>query len=379
MGHSQGIALHFSLNKWGEASETSRTLTIWTTTLGDCYMKSATNVILFLYRSVALVALYGVLAGVLIYVGTLGFYTVNSTWIAPAAVAPTDTNSLGFSDKLVASQNAVDILRLDIKRQDLSLAEYQSQRAALMSLKPALLKAITLKHQQDRGIGRSLAKLVDVKFSDNERTSRLVAEGSTQEESIRKDLAAHLITKGAAAQEELQLNQSRNELTEGQISSTVLQGTVLEKTTSTMADADALTKQVDLQSKLATLNVQIQVALQESASDKEQINRILQATDVASGTPYFVSASGTAAMYLAFVPYQNQRSVTIGAPVYDCYLNFVACRHVGTIKRVFQNEERVPNPIFTTDMRGFLVQLDLEDSSVVRSKTLFVGGKPLWI
>jgi hypothetical protein len=85
-------------------------------------MKSLGKWILSAYRSVALIALYGILAGVAIYVGTLGFYTLNTSWIAPTSVAPTDADSLAISDHLVASQNALATLQMDLQRENLTVA-----------------------------------------------------------------------------------------------------------------------------------------------------------------------------------------------------------------------------------------------------------------
>ena len=125
--------------------------------------------------------------------------------------------------------------------------------------------------------------------------------------------------------------------------------------------------------------MELKLAQKEIDSDSAQVEQINQATSAASDTPYFRSTLGNSTINLAFVPYDNQKSVSVGAPVYDCYLNFVACRYVGSVKYIFPNEEKLENPIFKTDMRGFLVQLDLTNQNVAQSKTLFVGNKPLGI
>jgi hypothetical protein len=58
-------------------------------------------------------------------------------------------------------------------------------------------------------------------------------------------------------------------------------------------------------------------------------------------------------------------------------LKVLLCRNVGTIKHVFTSEEHGSHPIFRTDLRGFLVQLDLDNQEAAKSKTLFVNRKPL--
>jgi hypothetical protein len=322
-------------------------------------MKSLGKWILSAYRSVALIALYGILAGVAIYVGTLGFYTINTSWIAPTSVAPTDADSLAISDHLVASQNALATLQMDLQRQNLTVADYEAQRSALNALEPALSHAINTEHMQDRMVASRLMALKGRNAADIERTEGLLENDATVAHSIQQDLNAGLITKAAATASLTQLNESRNALTDSNIADVELQGTILEKKTSVQTDIDAFSKQVDLHSQIATLDVEVAVARQQAAS--------------------FTSASGGTQVYLAFVPYDNEKHVAVGDPLYDCYLDFIGCRYVGTVKHVYKNEEKVNNPIFHTEMRGYVVQLDLADTNVVRSKTLFVGGKPLGI
>jgi hypothetical protein len=68
----------------------------------------------------------------------------------------------------------------------------------------------------------------------------------------------------------------------------------------------------------------------------------------------------------------------VGAPVYDCYLNMVACRKVGTVKQTFTGEEHAIHPIFRTDIRGFMVQMELDHPESAKSKTVFLNRKPLF-
>jgi hypothetical protein len=85
--------------------------------------------------------------------------------------------------------------------------------------------------------------------------------------------------------------------------------------------------------------------------------------------------SGGTSVNLAFVPYDNQSNVCAGTPVYDCYLNMVLCRKVGTVKQMFAGEEHATHPIFKTDIRGFLIQMQLDHSESAKSKTVFLNRK----
>ena len=68
----------------------------------------------------------------------------------------------------------------------------------------------------------------------------------------------------------------------------------------------------------------------------------------------------------------------IGSAVYDCYLNMISCRKVGTVKQIFAGEEHAIHPIFRTDIRGFLIQMQLDHSESAKSKTVFLNRKPLF-
>lgn len=337
------------------------------------------KLVLILYRSVAILTLYGILFGVLSYVSVLGFYTVNTSWIAPTAITPTDEYSLGVTDKLVTSRNAIATLTLDIERQQMSIATLHTQRSSLAALEPVIRDAIFQKRKQDKESARELKALYAQKNSDNDRTAKVLHRIMAVESRIKLDLKAGLITQADAAEAEGQINQEQNSLTDGKIEAASLHETVQDKSTANSDTVEAVAKEVDLQSQIASLDMELKLAQKEIDSDSAQVQQINQATSVASGTPYFRSTLESSTINLAFVPYDNQKSVGIGAPVYDCYLNFVACRYVGTVRYIFPNEEKLQNPIFKSDMRGFLVQLDLTDQNAVRSKTLFVGNKPLGI
>lgn len=342
-------------------------------------MEMMHKLVLFLYRSVAIVALYGILIGVLSYVAVLGFYTVNTSWIAPTTITPTDEYSLGVSDKLVTSRNAIATLTLDIERQQMSIATLRSQRSSLAALEPIIQNVISEKRKQDKESARELRELYAQKNSDNVRTAKVLNMTQAVESRIKLDLKAGLITQADAAESEAQLNQEQNSLTDGKIEAASLSDSVQDKSTANTDTIEAVAKEVDLHTQIATLDMELKLAQKEIDSDSAQIQQINQATTTASGTPYFRSTLESSTINLAFVPYDNQKSVSIGAPVYDCYLNFFACRYVGTVRYIFPNEEKLQNPIFKSDMRGFLVQLDLDDQNAVRSKTLFVGNKPLGI
>jgi hypothetical protein len=139
-----------------------------------------------------------------------------------------------------------------------------------------------------------------------------------------------------------------------------------------------LDKQAELASEIAQLDIAIGVAQKQIQEETQQISRLKQALTTAKQSPYYLIASGDKASYFAFVPYDNQGNVSTGTAVYDCFLNMVACKKVGTVKQVFSGEEHAIHPIFRTDIRGFLIQMQLDHPESAKSKTVFLNRKPFF-
>ncbi|MGA3132371.1 MAG: hypothetical protein ABSD59_16310 [Terracidiphilus sp.] len=332
--------------------------------------------ILATYRIFAIAALYAVLLGVIVYAFVMGFYAVNSTWAAPVILSATDEKSLDFREKLITSQQAIEDLKVDAAKMTAGLEEMHGHRAALVALEPEIQSAIHHERLHDREDGPLLASLDQQKLADNAGTRQLLAQLKDMQANIEKDLAAGLITKADAASQLAALNQTSTAYTDSRIAQVLLTDTVLDKTTlgSTL---DALQKEAELRSETAQLDVAIQVAEKELKEDNQQIARLHDAIVTAKQSPYYLSASGQPLLNFAFVPYDNQASATPGNAVYDCYLNMILCRKVGVVTQRFPGEEQILHPIFKTQIRGFLVQMNLSRAESAKSRTVFMGGKPL--
>jgi hypothetical protein len=331
-----------------------------------------------LYRIFAILTLYAVLIGVLAYGFVMGFYATNTSWVAPVILSPADDKSLDFTQKLVTSKQSLEDITLDKKRLESSISEMTLHRASLLALEPELQAAIAREKIHARATGPQLSQLDRQKQADNVKTQGVIAQVKEVEASIDKDLAAGLITKGDAATQRVALNQAQSSFTDSRINEVLLTDNVLEKTTTGTKSLDVLNKRAELRSEIAQLDIALSLAEKQIREESQQIDRLKKALATAKQTPYYLSVSGGSKIYFAFVPYDNQGSVSVGAPVYDCYLNMVACRKVGTVKQIFTGEEHAIHPIFRSDMRGFLIQMDLDHPESAKSKTVFLNRKPLF-
>ena len=335
------------------------------------------KLVISLYRVFAVTMLYLVLGGILTYAFVMGFYAISTTWAAPLILSPVDEKSLDFRQKLVTSQQTIEDLKVDSQKLESGIAEMKKHRAALLALEPQLQEAIARERTHNRAIGPQLAALDTQKQADNAKTQTVLKQIKEVESNINKDLAAGLITKGDATTQLSALNQAENAYTDSKIAEVLLTDSVLQKNTTGTDSLDVLEKQAELRSEAAQLDVAINVADKQLQEESRQIDRLREAIRTAKQSPYYLNAAGDKTLYFAFVPYDNQASAVAGRPVYDCYLNMFACRKVGTVNQIFAGEETAIHPIFKTNIRGFLMQMNLDHPESAKSKTVFLGRKPL--
>lgn len=333
--------------------------------------------VITVYRIFAIVVLYAVLAGVFSYAFVMGFYALNHTWVAPIILSAYDEKSLDFMQKLVISRQSIEDLKVDVTRQQSTIAEMNKQRASLVALDPELQTAIVRERDHDRVTGPQLAALDVQKQADNAKTKSVVAQIHELEARINSDLTAGLITKGDAETQLAALNQAEDAYTDSKIADVLLSDNVLDKTTVGTKALDVLEKQAELRSEIAQLDITFSVAEKQLQEDNRQIDRLHDAIAIAKQSPYYLNANGNQRLYFAFVPYDNQADAKVGAPIYDCYLNMVLCRKVGTVKQIFLGEEIISHPIFKTQVRGLTILMDLSHPESAKSQTVFLGRKPL--
>jgi hypothetical protein len=345
--------------------------------MGTLLQKALGKVALLLYRVCALFLLYAVLASVLAYMSVMALYAFNTSWVAPVVLSPADDKSLSLTASLLTTQLTIESLTLDVKRQNDSVAEMRTHLATLMGLEPALEVAIARENKHNAGSGKKLARLEVQKRADNVRTRAGLNRLIELEAGTNGDLTAGLITKTEAAAQLTSINQAQAVYTDSEIGAVLLNDNVLQKSTIDTKALDVLDRKAALKSQIAQLEIAIGMAEAQSQADIGHIERLRSSTVPITQTPYYiVKAEGQKATF-AFVPYDNKGGIGIGISVYDCYLKVILCREVGTIKQVFTSEEHGSHPIFRTDLRGFLVQLDLDNQESAKSKTLFVNRKPL--
>src|SRR5208282_644864 len=79
--------------------------------------------VLLLYRLAGIGVLYSVLVLIAGYTAVIGFYAVNSGWVAPFIVTPTTDKILDMTTKLVTSQEVLGSLIVDRDKLESSLGD----------------------------------------------------------------------------------------------------------------------------------------------------------------------------------------------------------------------------------------------------------------
>jgi hypothetical protein len=333
------------------------------------------------YRLAAVLTLYGVLACVIGYAVTMGFYALNESWIAPVILSRTDDRSMELAQRIEQGTETLESTTLTRDHTLNMLNEMKEHRAALDRIKPELVEAIRRETEHNRATGARLVNLSARKHDDNTMMDTMLHEVSDAETSIRRELRAGLITRADAAIQLAQLRQTHNVHTDSEIQEVMMQDDILHNNTTDTRTLEILDKNAELESEIAQLDINIADANKQVETYDDQIHRLYDSISAARQAPYFLSTSVTpgGALQFAFVPYDNKDNAKVGASVYRCFIAMVGCHKVGSVAKIFVGEEHTMNPIFRTDMRGFFVQLELTEPQAAIDKTLFLDHKPFGI
>lgn len=330
------------------------------------------KLVIFSYKTVALLLLYGVLFGILGYAAMGVFFVTNDQWVAPTILAPGDVRILSLTGQLVASQAALDTVKLDRDKTIQSLAEMRKQVAVLQPLVRKLTVAIQHEQTSNAANGDDLAHLSVQKSQDNIRSAALAKQVDDLRKKVAEEEAAGLLTKTEAEAQLVTLNQVDNTLTDSQIAEVLLRDPVRQKTTLDPTALSLLSQQIQLKEQVVQLELSIVAGEQQVKNDEVQIARISKAMTAAEQTPFylvFVSGKDTTA---GFIPYDNRARARVGAPIYSCSVKVFFCKQVGTITSIFHEEEKGQKPIFNSDIRGFMVGLEMTDPEAAKNDILFL-------
>lgn len=314
------------------------------------------NIYLKVYRAIGFWLLVSLTATIFFYSALMVFFLVNASWISPTILSPTSDRMLQFSAGYqTAVQNYATLKALE------SQAEREAELARnnvrkLRDLNEKFLKyngrTISLTALQERGLEDSY------KLSNNLESFKKETEQSVK---------AGLITKADAAQLLAYIQVFRNGVIDGNLN--------LGTTRIT-----ASTQEFQLNQQLA--QAESDEKTKEEAFEAAKTSLALATKTLATLERSSYRRALDKGANLAFLPYENINAVKPGAPVFDCYLLVAACRKVGEIEEIYEDEQVIEFPIFNVrfsrTVRGVLASMKMDNPASMSSSIFFAGRKPLF-
>jgi hypothetical protein len=306
------------------------------------------KIYLKVYRFIGFLVLLSALLFLFGYGILMGFFMVNSNWIAPTVLSATSDKVLQFNSGYLTALQASAQLEVLLKQQQLALNTSENQRNDL----------IDFQNKINSGLDFQSHKNSDLNLSD-----KLTKKLDTVKKANQKSLDVGLIPNEVFVTTSANIQQFENSVTDGHISLATLQQQLLTLKYQIAQLDDAIVLQKDT-IRITSRNLKVADSTLTTLKDSSYAHAVFSGSN------------------LAFVAYDNFDSVKEGQPIYDCYLMIVFCHRVGTIKHVYKDEQLVDFPLFNVrlsrQVRGVFAEMDMTNPKSMKSLLIFAGHKPLF-
>lgn len=314
-------------------------------------------VYLFSYRLSAFAVITGSLLFMAVWAVIMVFYMINTSWVAPTFLSTTSDRMLQFSSGLTTATQTIETDKITLQ---------QAQRDVVFARNNVdLLTQVTTDLQ---AYAKRNASFDHVKSEQIVQSQILANQLDGLKNQFLAGQKAGLLTAQEVVQGSTYIQQFQNGLTDQKQASDTLkiaiEGQLLQASEQLrQAQNDIHTKEETVLGSQAALRV----AEQTMSTLKTSV--------------YYDAFSTQKGLNLAFVAYDNH-DVKIGAAVYSCYLQFLFCHKVGTIRHIYHDEQLVEFPLFNVKLsrtvRGIYIDLDVTDSDAMHNLILFIS-KPFLI
>lgn len=361
-------------------------------------MPRLNNVVVSAYKVVGFAVLCAILCGLFGYLSTNLFFLVNSSWISPAIISPSDEHVLQLTsqyaqqsslrDKLLAERFELVARRDDALRTVAARHNFEDQfRRALEAELEAKTREMKGLEQLEAGYRRSKPRIL----SNNQEYQAI------SRQRLERLAQAHLIESDSLIAGHFQLSQIEH----SNLSLTEREVLVGNQRLSLAREVEALRQVLDSHQadrkvppqmlgtdslRLEEEYIRASLERQKAADLAEALDRNIQASDGALARYDQVLRSIREAPYMrasdrsvtvASVPYENISSAAPGEALYMCRLGFVFCTKVGQVVSLIDGEVAVKHPLHNRFLRGQLVQIAVQDKEAVEHGVLFARKPPL--
>jgi hypothetical protein len=358
------------------------------------------------YKGLGFTILFVILVGLVSYLGTSAFFFVSKGWLCPSIVSPTDPHVIQLSSELSQQLSARD--KLVAEKLDLAVKLRDAERtvAAEETFQRGFKDALGSEYKARFDEAARLRELSEKSDQSKDEVARSSAAfAGMSRERLKELYEAHLIDQDAYVK-------GAHELSQLAVSSLGL------------AQKDA-----EISGRLATLNREMQALGATGASLVPRTNddgvamarprvpltydvlriqheydrsvlELERARDVRDGLTEGIKAieqivarydrlikglkeSGYLKAWehgisVAFVPYDNLANVTKSEELYGCKLGLAWCHKVGRVVGALEGEVTGKHPMRNTELRGVMVEIQLDENAYAEKPVLYVG-RPLFV
>jgi hypothetical protein len=232
-------------------------------------------------------------------------------------------------------------------------------------------------------LNRKLASLLKLKTDNLARTDTIIEESKKLLSIVDQELKANIITEDQAAQRKLSIQAAVNSSSEAAHSMLQIEEQIanyrdlissLQGNPRAIASLGVINTSAEIERSRLDLRVQLDVLDREVKVLKQAVDSDGRILEIARTSPYYKALFKP--VTLAFVPYENLKYAFKGTPVYFCLISIIICERVGTVSARYPAEEFARHPIFRTDMRGNLIEIDFIEEKYSKESVVFLNGKP---
>lgn len=343
------------------------------------------NAIVSSYRLTMASLLLLIVVGVMSYLFLMAFYAVNRNWSAPIVLSPTQAKVLAYQPQVSALEATLLKNRVDLAT---AIDKYRVINEQIVETKALIERFHVAAKSESNALAASEAEIRSAlarRRVDSEQTEQVAIDAKPMLASISGDLSAGLITKDQAMARRMNVQSAMSAITNGYISEVSLRDqariaaaasrTLSGTQASSLGALQSLANEAQLRATLAQAQVDAETARQSIDQLRETVANAEGVLNVAKRSPYYLAL--TRVVPVVFIQYENLANAKPGAPVFDCYLQVIACRKVGEVEYVYEAEEYARQPLFKTDTKGRLARVRFLVTAAEQSAVVFLGRKPL--
>jgi hypothetical protein len=338
------------------------------------------------YRFLAITFLSGIFAIASIYAILVAFYVVSSSWGSPIMLSPSQTKVLTLQPQIAALVHGIDKQKADLQTAALNKELILEQLISIDTLAIRLESTTLSEKARASSNTDKLSYLYNAKQKNIAESQDVLEAVVNLRNSTLLELKAGLITADEANQRLLNYQGSVNSITDSEVTveQISIQAQQLRDYSDTLGGKNrsvqglTVSKQLmELKSLKAQLKVQLDTVDRTMKLTKRNIAETYRILQVATDSPYYRAL--TEETLVIFIPYANIEHAKEGVPIYDCILQVIVCRKVGSIETIYSAEEYAKHPLFKTDLKGKFATITLSNRSAIEANVLFIGSKPLFI